>query len=252
MPNDSRIKVAGSITYPWNPFQDNPTNDIVSEPAHTNPASAGIIVPRSGPFFSRGFKIRLKDSQRELSFEAGEYTFLHPFGAFNEKYNRLAWGAIQVKGVTGDTDFEIDYSSIGGDFVLNDVEYAQAVANTLTSPRTIDWNDITNKPLVWAPDPHQQPASDTMNYGDLIVWMQSYLDAIFNNPGVSWVGQFNQHLTASLRDAHKGTLSDLGVKNLQDWGMAQKSDLSGNSTELLINIATAKELIRGFARGDWN
>lgn len=252
MSNDAKITVAGKITYPWNPFQDNPTNRVTDEPQSTDVNSAGIIVPRAGPFFSRNVTVRLADSGRALSFEAGEYTFLHPFGAFNKRYNRLAWGGIQVKGVSDPTDFLLDYDSIGGDFVLDDSAYAAAVANALTSPRTIDWNEIVNLPLVWPPDPHDQPASDTMNYGDFITYMQSYLDAIMDNPSVSWQSELKDHLKERLRDAHAATLSDLGVNNLGDWAMAVQDDVNkGNSTELVINVAVLKEAIRGYNRGDW-
>ncbi len=251
MPNDSRITVAGKITYAWNPFQDNPGNRVTAEPAHTDQNNAGIIVPRNGPLFSRNFTIRLKDSGRVLSFAAGDYSFLHPFGAFVLRYNRLVWGAIQVKGVSGPTDFIIEYDTIGGDFVLSDLAYAEAVANTLTSPRTIDWNEIVNLPLVWPPDPHDHPASDTMNYGDMIVWLNSYLNAILDNPDITWTQQFEGHLKADLQHAHKANLSMLGVKNLGDWAMAKKEDITGNSSELLVNVAILKEAIRGFNRGDW-
>lgn len=252
MPNNSTVTLAGKITYAWNPFQDNPLNRVTNEPANTNVANAGIIVPRNGPFFSRNVKVFLKNSGRQLSFEAGEYSFLCPFGAFNKRYNRLVWGAIQIKGVTASTDYTIEYDTIGGDFVLSDIAYAQAVANTLTSPRTIDWNDIVNLPLTWAPDPHQQPASDTMNYTDMITYLKSYIDAITNNPSLNWTQQFNSHLQADLRHAHPATLAMLGVQNLGDWAMAQIKDIQGNSTELLVNMAVLKEAIRAFNRGEWS
>ncbi|KAB3419203.1 hypothetical protein F9Z84_06770 [Escherichia coli] len=252
MPNDSRIAVAGKITFAWNPFQDNPANRVTDEAASTNVANAGIIIPRNGPFFSRDVKVTLTDSNRELSFEAGDYSFIHPFGRFNKRYNRLVWGGIQLKNVTGPVNVTLEYDTIGGDFVLSDIAYAEAVANVLTSPRTIDWDEIVNLPLVWPPDPHDQPASDTMNYGDMIVYMTSYIDALTQNPSLSWMSQFQAHLDADLQDAHKGTLDMLGVKNLGDWAMAKTSDIKGNSTELIVNVATLKEAIRAFARGEWS
>lgn len=253
MSKDSRLKVSARITYPWNPFQDLVSNRITDEPAHVEGGDNGvIIVPRNGPFFSRNFKIRLKDSGRELSMAAGEFSFIHPFGSFVEKYNRLAYGALMVKGVGGPTDYIIEYDTIGGNFVLDDIAYAQAVANTLTSPRTIDWNEIVNLPLVWPPDPHEHPASDTMNYGDLIVWMKSYLDAITDEGNsLTWKSQFEEHLKAELQQAHKASLKDLGVNNLKDWPMCVAEDLKGQSTEVLMNVWGVKELIRQFSRGEW-
>lgn len=252
MSNDAKLQVLGKITYAWNPFQDNVANRITGEEQQADANGAGIIVPRYGPFFSRNVVIRLKESGRELSFEAGEYSFLYPFGAFNERYNRLTWGAIQIKGISGPTNFEIEYDTIGGDFVLSDLAYAEAVANQLTSPRTTDWNNIVNLPLVWPADPHQHPASDTMNYGDLIVWMRSYMDAITQNPDATWMSRFQQHLEDDLQKAHKASLSMLGVNNLEDWAMAvAPADIQGNAMNLLVNVSFCKALIRGFNTGEW-
>lgn len=252
MPNDSRITVAGKITFAWNPFQDNPANRVTNEPGHTDVANAGIIIPRNGPFFSRNVKVTLVDSNRELSFEAGDYSFIHPFGRFNKRYNRLVWGGIQLKNVTGPVNVTLEYDTIGGDFVLSDIAYAEAVANVLTSPRTIDWNEIVNLPLTWPSDPHDQPISDTMNYGDMITYMTSYIDALTQNPSLSWMSQFEAHLKADLHDAHKGSLADLGIKNLGDFPMAVLTDIKGNSTEVVINMAVLKEAIRAFSRGEWS
>lgn len=253
MPKDSRLKVNGKMTYEWNPFQDLVANRVTAEPVHVQGGTGGaIVIPLASPLFSRNFKIRLKESGRELSMERGEFSFLYPFGDFIKKYNRLVYGAIQINNVTQPTDFEIDYDTIGGDFVLNDIAYAEALANTLTSPRTIDWSEITNLPTEYPPDPHEHPASDTMNYGDLIVWMHSYLDAVTNtNNSLTVIGLLQEHLDAGLKDAHKATLEDLGITHLKDWAMGESNDVTGNSTELLVNIALCKELIRGFAQGVW-
>lgn len=253
MSNNSRLVVAGKITYPWNPFQDLASNRVTDEAVHIQGGANGsIIVPRNGPFFSKNFVIKQRDSGRPLSMEAGEYSFIHPFGAFIKKYNSLVWGALVIKGVGSPADYIIEYDTIGGDFVLNDAAYAEAVANTLTAPRTIDWNEIVNLPLVWPPDPHDHPASDTMNYGDLIVWMQSYLDAITDTDNsVSFKSEFLKHLEADLQDAHKATLESLGISHLKDWAMAQPDDIKGNSTELLVNVAFMKDAIRGYSAGTW-
>lgn len=252
MSNDAKLQVLGKITYTWNPFQDNVANRVTGEEQQADENGAGIIVPRCGPFFSRNVVIKLKESGRALSFEAGDYSFLYPFGAFIERYNRLAYGAIQIKGVSTPTDFIIEYDTIGGDFVLSDLAYAEAVANQLTAPRTTDWNNIVNLPLTWPADPHQHPASDTMNYGDLMVWMKSYMDAITENPDATWMSRFEQHLEDDLQKAHKADLKMLGVNNLEDWAMAKyPDDQAGNADNLLVSVGFMKEMIRGYQKGDW-
>lgn len=253
MANDSKAALKAGIVYKWNPFQDITANRVVNESATVQGGAKGvIIVPRLGPFFSRNFKIKLKDTGRELSLERGEYSFLHPFGAFVTKYGKFAWGALQVKDVSSPTNVVIEYDTIGGGFVLDDIAYAKAVADVVTAERTADWSQIVNLPPDWPADPHDHPASDTYNYGDLITWLTSYLDAITGTDTSFTVGkQLEEHLKADLQAAHKATLKDLGVNNLKDWAMGELTDLTGNSTELLVNVYLLKEAIRSFARGEW-
>jgi len=77
------------------------------------------------------------------------------------------------------------------------------------------------------------------------------MDAITQNPDATWMSQFQQHLDADLQHAHKATLPMLGVNNLQDWAMATADDILGNSTNLIVNVAFCKMLIRGYNTGEW-
>lgn len=244
----------GLMVYPWNPFDDLTSNEVKSELIHVDPAPGGsIIIPRCAPFFTRDVTIRVRGSGRELSMKDGDYSFLYPYGGFITKYSRLVYSGILIKGVTDPTNLEIDYHTIGGDFVLDDIAYAQAVANTLTAPRRADWSDLTNLPAVWPADPHDHPASDTFNYHDMITALQSYIDAMVggSNPE-SLAALLDQHLKAELKSAHKATLKDLGINNLQDWAMAAEEDILGNSDQVLVNINILKTAIRGFANGLWS
>lgn len=252
MANNPKV-TRGRPDYPWNPFDDLDTNMIVGELANVTPAPAGaIIIPRAAPFFARSVKIRVKGSGRELSMAAGDFSLLYPFGGFIKRYSQLVYSGILIKGLTDPTNLEIDYNTIGGDFVLDDIAYAEAVGNTLTAPRRADWSDLTNIPTVWPSDPHDHPASDTFNYQDMIIALTGYVDAMTggNNPE-SLQALLEAHLEAELKNAHKGTLADLGVQNLQDWKMAVQDDILQNSDQLLVNINVLKAAIRGFANGAW-
>ena len=243
----------GQLVYPWNPFQDLASNDIKGEVHHIPASPSGsIIIPRCSPLFSRNVKVKQLDSSRELSLEAGDYSFVFPFGNFIGKYNRLVYGGIVINNVTTPINIELDYSTIGGDFVLDEIKYLEAVANAQIAPRREDWDKIINLPTEWPVDPHPHPASDTYNYQDMITVMRSYIDAMSGTENPLAVQQLlEEHLKANLQQAHKGDLQSLGVTNLEDWRMATVADLQGSSTELLVNVNVLKEAIRGFAQGTW-
>ncbi|UOX39576.1 putative tail fiber protein [Aeromonas phage ZPAH34] len=254
MANDIATSV-GQLIYPWNPFNDNPENEIKDELVHVEPNPKGVVfLPRKGPFFTTSFKVFLKDSGRELRMETGDFSFVYPFGAFIRRYSQLVYGGIQVHNVTDPTNLVIEYNTIGADFVLDDIAYAEAVATIITSPRRADWNQIVNIPLVFPPDPHDHPASDTIGYDDMLVAMQSYIDAVASpgNPE-SLQALIERHLEADLRDAHKATLADLGLEHLKDWEMVEHEELlTSESSQLLMNVNATKYLIRSYAQGLWN
>ncbi|QDB70299.1 hypothetical protein CF8_0131 [Aeromonas phage CF8] len=249
------MALGGQLIYPWNPFNDLAENEIRNEVVHVEPNAKGVVLlPRKGPFHVNGVKIRLRDSGRELRLEAGDYSFIYPFGAFIRKYSLLVYGGIQIHNITDPTNLEIDYNTIGADFVLDDIAYAEAVALTLTRPRRADWNQITNVPTTFPSDPHPHPASDTIGYDDMMIALKSYIDAVAGpgNPE-SLQSLLEEHLSADLRLAHKATLADLGLKNLQDWAMVSNDELiTGESTEVLMNLNATKQLIRAYAQGLWN
>lgn len=253
MANNPNTVTQGRFTYPWNPFNDMTSNEVKAELVNVQPSPNGsIVIPRCAPFFTRDVKIRLKSSGRELDMKNGEYSFLYPFAGFINKYSQLCYSGIIIHNVTEPSNFELDYTTIGGDFVLDDAAYAEALASTLTAPRRADWSDLTNVPAVWPSDPHDHPASDTFNYSDMIVSLQSYIDAITGtgNPD-SVLKLLTDHMKADLKDAHKATLADLGIKHLQDWAMAEQADIAGNSDQLLVNINVLKAAIRGYEAGTW-
>lgn len=236
----------------WNPFQDIVDNRIEKQAIHCDGPGQPIIVPRCGPFFAKNFKIFLKGSTTALSFENGDYSFVYPYMTFVTNYQNLAYGGVLLHKITAPADYEIYYDTIGGDYVLDDVNYAELVANVINNPRTINFEQIVNFPAEFPPDPHDHPAKDTFGYTDMVVWMKSYLDALVGiDTSLTLAKQFADHINADLQKAHKATLGSLGVKNIKDFPMATADNIKTESTEIIANLWAVKNLIRGFFKGEW-
>lgn len=241
------------FSYKWNPFQDLLDNRIEKESIHCDGPGQPIIIPRCAPFFAKNFKIFLKGSTTALNFEAGDYSFVYPYMPFIVNYQNLAYGGILLHKVTGPTDYEIYYDTIGGDYVLDDVNYAEFVANIINNPRTANMDQIINFPAEFPVDPHDHPAVDTLSYADMIVWMKSYLDALVGiDTSLTLAMQFADHINQSIPKAHKATLSDLGIKNLKDYPNADAETIKGESSQVYANVWAVKSLIRSFYKGDWS
>lgn len=245
-----------SYKYDWNPFQDLVDNNIVDEPISANNKSNNyqpIIVPRCGPFFATDFTIKVKESGRELSFELGDYSFIYPYMTFLKDYQRLVYGGILLHNQPKETNYLISYSTIGGEYVFDDINYTQFVANIGLNERTANWEQLVNLPSEFPPDPHTHPAKDTVSYLDMITWMKSYLDALVGiDTSLTIAKQFNDHIQQPINKAHSGGLPELGITHLKDFPIVDDETIKSESTQILTNVWAVKNLIRSYINGDWS
>lgn len=234
------------LNYAWNPFQDIEANDIKKEAVTTQGGNRVIFIPRKAPFFSKKVKIVNTVTNNELVF-GRDYVFCYPFDSFVRAKSRLCYGGIVLLGNTTALQLEIDYSTIGNPFVLDDVSYLAAAGNILVKPRLADWRDITNLPLDgFPPDPHDHPMSQTLDYADLITVQRSLINAMnneTNNPTVQT--QLVQHSGKTLAQAHGGgTPADVGLDKIKNYPLCTIDDLQGNSDQLLMTLGVTKELFK--------
>lgn len=253
MSKDAKLITGGVFTYPFNPFQDNPVCRVEDELAHMDAGAADIIVPRCGPFFARDLQVKLVANDRPLSMEAGDYSLVYLFDSFLRKYNRLVYAGIVLKKGWSKTDVKLSYDTIGDKFVLDEIAFAEALANTLTAPRTGNWDNIVNLPTEWPSDPHDHPASDTVGYDEMIIALRSYLDAVTGtDSSLTFASALAEHLELPLKEAHKCALKDFAT-HLKDFPLAPTDDTLyvGESNEMYMTQASVKMLIRGYALGLW-
>lgn len=231
-------------TYSWNPFQDITTCDIKGELLTSQGGDRVILIPRAAPFFTKNL-VLTNTATGKVLVEGKDYVFIYMFEDFIKSKSALVFGGIVLIGNTGISNYSLDYSTIGGPFVLDDNAYASALANIQNTPRIADWRDVTNLPIDGFPaDPHDHPMSQTLNYGDMILSLKSLAAAMnneLNNPTVQT--QLALHAKESLAQAHGGgTPADVGLDQVRNDPYAQSSDLKGNSTELSMNLGITKLL----------
>lgn len=244
------------FTYQFNPFQDLVDNDIADEIITINNGTGSeyepILVPRCGPFFANKFKIIVKETNVELKLEEGDYSFVYPYMDFLKDYQSLVYGGILLKNQPKGVNYLISYSTLGGDYVFDDINYAKFVANVINNPRSATWEQLVNLPDEWPSDPHDHPAEITVGYGDFIIWFKSYIDAITSTDvSLTLTKQFQDHIEQTIDKAHGGGLTELGVKNIKDYPLADGTTVAGESSQIYASIWAVKNLIRAFNNGEW-
>lgn len=243
-------------TYKWNPFQDLVDNNITDETLTVKTETgtySPIMVPRCGPFFASGVTVKVKSTGKALSLENGDYSFVYPYMTFLKDYQKLVYGGILLHNQPKGTTYLVSYSTLGGNYVFDDTNYAKFVGNLNANERTANWDQLVNLPTEWPADPHDHPAKDTVSYLDMITWMKSYLDAITgSNTSITVSGQLEAHIAQTIDKAHGGGLAELGVKNLKDYPIADATTIKGESSQVYASVWSVKNLIRGYINGEWS
>lgn len=256
-----------NIVYQWNPFQQNINNRITAETIKTADFATGRVefVPRAAPFFSRNFQLFRQGSADPLIL-GYDYCFAHPFdkfiggyiqenGAAVPGYNRNVFGSIiMLRPQAGDVLLP-KYDTIGSPFTLDEVAFAELVANIVNSPRVADWADLdpVTIPVDFPADPHDHPVDQTYDYEEMMTQLKSLILAVTDNSqSVTLKSLLEEHISLPLIEAHLAAKSDIGLPLTPNMAAAEKEDLLGNSANLIVTVDVLKEAFRLLATGNLN
>lgn len=228
------------ISYNFNPLGTDPTC-IIRDELHTLTPENGkdyvVIVPRCGPFF-RASVVAVNNSTGSVLTENSGYTVGNLLNEMSQQTYKGLFGTLVFTKLTAPIQVRLQYSTLGGDFVLNDTAYATAVVNILSNPRSIFWEQVVNTPATYPPINHAHIADDTLNY-------QGYLDAFtvalsrFQNQLEIYLRTSTDHIDAN-GNVHHMTAADLLLQNVPNYIMAAMADVTGNGTDRFMSVATTK------------
>lgn len=231
-----------NISYPFNPYGTDAACIIRNE-LHTLTPENGkdyvVVVPRCGPFF-RSTVVAANVSTGASLTENSGYTVGNLFNELSQQTNKGLFGTLVFTKVTAPIQVRLQYATLGGDFVLNDTEYASAVVNIMTNPRSIFWEQLVGTPSTYPPIDHTHIADDTLNY-------QGYLDAFtvalaqFKNQLDVYLGTTTDHIDAE-GNVHKLSKADLLLQNVPNYPAATLSDIPSNAADRLMTLTTSKAL----------
>lgn len=242
--------MAAQIVYGWNPFQERVDCHVAAEVIKPTGVGTRVeFVPRAAPFYGNKFKLYRQGSNVPLVLGV-DYIFGHAFDRFISRFKRNAFGSvILLKPVSA--VLLADYDTIGGPFVLDQVAYTTLVANIANSPRQADWTDVTNVPVDFPPDPHQQPLAQTYDWLECMQYMKSLVLAVTETgtDQMSVKQLLEEHVAESLDQAHMADKTMIGLDLVPNARKATYEDIQGNSDNVVVSMKVAKEMFRQLAAG---
>lgn len=239
-----------AIVYQWNPFQERIDNRVSNEVIKTAAQNNRVeFIPRAAPFFSRNFVLKVRGSATPLKLGV-DYVFGHTFDRFIFKYSRNAFGSVILLKPFTNTVLEASYDNIGGPFILDEIAFAETVANIVNMPRQALWEDVVDVPLEFPSDPHEHPASQTYDYIEMFTALRSLILAMLETKDeVSVKDLLEEHVNKPLIQAHQADKTDFGLDDVVNNASATVEDLKGNSDSKNVTVNVLKEALRQLTAG---
>lgn len=158
------------------------TNKVVGEKQTLNPPPAPedndgeftfhFIIPFATPFFRDSVKLKHVPSGRMLvrgvdwapghKFHSASYELENVFGGV---YASILF---YDRSLSGQVEFT-QYQTLGGQWTLNENQILTILANRLVDPRTKQYEEVSGKPNVFPPAPHNHPVEDLTGMGEVVM-----------------------------------------------------------------------------------
>lgn len=243
------------VVYPFNPFNDN-DNCIVTESFNLT-AENNIYFPRATPFFFGKLEVYANATINPDGTITGtkltvgqHFATGNSFKEFILKKKKNVFSSIIVP-TPNSGNYVVRYSTVGGKLILDEIAYAELVANKMNHDREAYWEDFIDVPTEWDPDPHVHPVNLVYSVEDMWVEIRQLLTIKTQDPNNS-SSLLNQHIHADLKDAHPATAADVGLEKVSNIPTATIDDIGGNDPNKTVTMAVVMEMLKRMANGELN
>lgn len=183
-PTNSREVLAErlrSLTYEVDHTAANPANRVVEVRTLTdaNRSSFNHIIPKAAPFFAHTVRIFHTQTNDELINGQDFYcvgTFVKAVTNVVD-HREVNWAIIfDDQRISG--EYRIEYQTVGGEFVLDQQQMAEILANFVENPRSTDWERIVGRPLTFPPLPHDIHVDNLVGFNEQVAATHGVEEAI--------------------------------------------------------------------------
>lgn len=218
--------MATTYTYPFDPTGAATTNAVANERHVLSPPAWKdfyFIVPKFAPYFRDSLRVIHRPSGK-LLVEGKDYHCTHYFHAASHGVARRVYGSITMLDKTLIGVLEINYQTLGGDWVLDASADLTRLTNTLTNPRITTWEEVVDVPYQFPPIDHQWDLEDLKGVEAILPILESMTEAIRDSAGSS----FALHI-ADKANPHSVTKDQVGLDQVQNLPIANISEANAGT-----------------------
>lgn len=175
------------ITYPFDNTGESPENRIINELhpiTEANYKHYYFIVPKFAPYFAKNIVIKLREPDGSLKIldENIDYYLVMPFTGASRSLGLPLYGGVVFNLNYRSGIVEVDYNTLGGEWVADSNYVLNFLATKAYNPRSIYWDQVTNIQNTFPPNLHNVDYDDITGQGEIIKAISDIEKAITQRP----------------------------------------------------------------------
>jgi hypothetical protein len=238
------------LTYPFDPTGSLVSNLIQGEQQQLvaqNFRNQHFIVPKAAPFFADTLSITYQDTTGAVSTlqEGVDYYVTHWFISASRACAMRVYGSITFINTALAGIVSLTYQTIGGEWTVSSQQIATIMADVVDNPRITSWEEVSGTPYAFPPEAHCWDVNDLVGMDDVVSAIGAVTTALQSTGSTGLAAHEADH-----NNPHVVTATQVGLGNVQNYGMAADSDaVAGTSTTLYMSPATTAAAIQSMAVG---
>jgi hypothetical protein len=214
------------LAYPFDPTGLLASNLITGEQqilTAVNWTDYQFIVPRWAPFFYDSLVVTLTDTQgnKRTLVEGEDYYACFEFISASRACAKPIWGGVQFINPLLAGVITLQYQTLGGIWTLDTTAISALLADRLANPRITAWEQVVDQPVMFPVIDHEWDLVDLVGASDIVTALGGIEDML-RQTGATGLAA---HL-ADYTNPHRVTSTQVGLGNVQNFGIAQAADLA--------------------------
>lgn len=212
-------------TYPLDPTGTNANNLVQGEVHSLSARPIRILAPNYGAFFTDSVVVRDNVTNAILT-KGTQYECVQLHQVASLKFGKNICTLIMIKDPDVNSAVKVRYQVVGGEYSDNSANIITMYEAVVNDNRTVDWLDVSDKPLQYPPTLHNQLLSSVYGFEPLVDAIDRLRQALIltNVPAfeelIDWINGLISGFPAHIQDRNNphvvtGTQVGLGlVENL--------------------------------------
>lgn len=227
--------------YPYDPNGINPRNRVVNEAFTVSPPGTisdySYTCLRGAPFFAD--TVVIKDGTgagARTLIEGVDYWLAGEFVSASIALRRRICTMVAMLDESYSGTLYATYQTMGGNFTLADFSVMEELIRRRYTAIHISYEQIINLPAGFAPEFHRHQLGDMVGLSSVVDKLDSIRQAVASRGGS--YDQLNVELDSHERALYAHTPSQVGLGNVENFGIATQNDVAARAANKYITART--------------